>query len=91
MVPYVEDEHTIFLKTIIPSRKMNKLYNKAVDFESHSDKGYHFQDFSVSIHINHFQTNAQTPLFSFPVLNMPVTQQLVHLFDLYFAILPLQH
>jgi len=31
IVPYVEDEHTIFLKTIIVSRKMNKLYNKAVD------------------------------------------------------------
>lgn len=31
IVPYVEDEHAIFLKTIIPSRKMNKLYNKAVD------------------------------------------------------------
>lgn len=30
IVPYVEDEHTIFLKTIIPSRKMNKRYNKAV-------------------------------------------------------------
>jgi len=33
IVPYVEDEHTVFLKTIIPSRKMNKLYNKAVDNE----------------------------------------------------------
>ena len=31
IVPYIEDEHTIFLKTIIPSRKLNKLYNKAVD------------------------------------------------------------
>lgn len=29
MVPYVEDEVSIFLKTIIPSRKMNKRYNKA--------------------------------------------------------------
>ncbi len=28
MVPYVEEEDTIFLKTIIPSRKMNKKYNK---------------------------------------------------------------
>lgn len=28
IVPYVEDEGTIFLKTIIPSRKMNKRYNK---------------------------------------------------------------
>jgi len=28
LVPYVEDETTIFLKTIIPSRKMNKIYNK---------------------------------------------------------------
>ena len=28
LVPYVEDEETIFLKTIIPSRKMNKIYNK---------------------------------------------------------------
>lgn len=31
IVPYVEDEHSIFLKTIIPSRTMNKLYNKVVD------------------------------------------------------------
>jgi len=29
IVPYVEDESSIFLKTIIPSRKMNKRYNKA--------------------------------------------------------------
>jgi len=28
LVPYVEDETTLFLKTIIPSRKMNKRYNK---------------------------------------------------------------
>ncbi len=28
LVPYVEDETFIFLKTIIPSRKMNKKYNK---------------------------------------------------------------
>ena len=28
LVPYVEDEKSIFLKTIIPSRKMNKKYNK---------------------------------------------------------------
>jgi len=28
LVPYVEDEISIFLKTIIPSRKMNKEYNK---------------------------------------------------------------
>jgi len=28
LVPYVEDENSIFLKTIIPSRKMNKIYNK---------------------------------------------------------------
>ena len=27
LVPYVEDETSIFLKTIIPSRKMNKKYN----------------------------------------------------------------
>ncbi len=33
IVPYVEDEHTVFLKTIIPSRKMNKRYNT----EKHSD------------------------------------------------------
>jgi len=26
LVPFVEDEDTIFLKTIIPSRKMTKLY-----------------------------------------------------------------
>lgn len=30
IVPYIEDETTIFLKTIIPSRKMNKRYNQAV-------------------------------------------------------------
>jgi len=29
IVPYVEDDISIFLKTIIPSRKMNKRYNKA--------------------------------------------------------------
>ena len=28
LVPYVEDEISIFLKTIIPSRKMNEKYNK---------------------------------------------------------------
>jgi uncharacterized DUF497 family protein len=28
VVPYVEDDDSIFLKTIIPSRKMNKKYNK---------------------------------------------------------------
>ncbi len=28
LVPYVEDETTIFLKPIIPSQKMNKIYNK---------------------------------------------------------------
>jgi uncharacterized DUF497 family protein len=27
-VPYVEDENKIFLKTIIPSRKANKIYKK---------------------------------------------------------------
>jgi len=27
LVPYVEDDTSIFLKTIIPSRKMNKKYN----------------------------------------------------------------
>ena len=27
LVPYVEDKNSIFLKTIIPSRKMNKKYN----------------------------------------------------------------
>ncbi len=30
LVPYVEDDTSIFLKTIIPSRKMNKKYNKGV-------------------------------------------------------------
>ena len=30
MVPYVENESEIFLKTIIPSRKMNKKYNWGV-------------------------------------------------------------
>ncbi len=28
LVPYVEDNKSIFLKTIIPSRKMNKKYNR---------------------------------------------------------------
>ena len=28
LVPYVEDDTSIFLKTIIPSRKMDKKYNK---------------------------------------------------------------
>lgn len=28
LVPYIETETEIFLKTIIPSRKMNKKYNK---------------------------------------------------------------
>ena len=28
LIPYVEDDTSIFLKTIIPSRKMNKKYNK---------------------------------------------------------------
>ena len=31
IVPYVEDEETLFLKTIIPSRKMNKRYNKGLE------------------------------------------------------------
>jgi hypothetical protein len=26
LVPFVEDEHTVFLETIIPSRKATKLY-----------------------------------------------------------------
>lgn len=30
LVPYVEDDISIFLKTIIPSRQMNKKYNKGV-------------------------------------------------------------
>jgi hypothetical protein len=30
LVPYVEDEESIFLKTIIPSRQMNKKYNSGV-------------------------------------------------------------
>ena len=30
IVPYVEDDNSIFLKTIIPSRQMNKKYNKGV-------------------------------------------------------------
>jgi ribosomal protein S3AE len=31
LVPYVEDDEAIFLKTIIPSRQMNKKYNKGVN------------------------------------------------------------
>ena len=34
LVPFVEDEHTVFLKTIIPSRKATKEY---LDEESHED------------------------------------------------------
>ncbi len=34
MVPFVKKEDEIFLKTIVPSRKMNKLYNKGVDDEN---------------------------------------------------------
>ena len=30
LVPYEENEKEIFLRTIIPSRKMNKKYNKGV-------------------------------------------------------------
>ena len=30
LVPYVEDDTSIFLKTIIPSRQINKKYNKGV-------------------------------------------------------------
>ena len=30
LVPYVEDNTSIFLKTIIPSRQMNKKYNKGI-------------------------------------------------------------
>ncbi len=30
LVPYVENDTSIFLKTIIPSRQMNKKYNKGV-------------------------------------------------------------
>ncbi|MGB1227211.1 MAG: DUF4258 domain-containing protein [Poseidonibacter sp.] len=30
LVPYVEDKTSIFLKTIIPSRQMNKKYKKGV-------------------------------------------------------------
>jgi len=28
LVPYVEDESSIFLKTVIPSRQMNRKYNR---------------------------------------------------------------
>ena len=31
IVPYIETEDEIFLKTIIPSRKLNKIYNKGAD------------------------------------------------------------
>ena len=33
-VPFVEDEETVFLKTIIPSRKMKKLYIKGKSREA---------------------------------------------------------
>ena len=31
LVPFVEDDEKMFLKTIIPSRKMNKKYNRYED------------------------------------------------------------
>ena len=34
LVPFVEDEHTVFLKTVIPSRKATKEY---LGEESHED------------------------------------------------------
>lgn len=34
LVPYVEDEKSIFFKTIIPSRQMNKKYNKGAKNDS---------------------------------------------------------
>lgn len=34
LVPYVEDSDSIFLKTIIPSRQMNKKYNKGAKNDS---------------------------------------------------------
>ena len=34
LVPFVEDEHTVFLKTIIPSRKATKEY---LGEDSHED------------------------------------------------------
>ena len=75
-------------------KDLNEFYYWYIDapaFESHSDKECHFRGFCVLIHKNHFQTNVQTLLFSFPALNKPITQQLIHLFDLYFANLLLQH
>ena len=36
LVPFVEDEHTVFLKTIIPSRKATKQY-LAEESEDHED------------------------------------------------------
>lgn len=33
IVPYIENESTLFLKTIIPSRKMNKRYNKKAEHD----------------------------------------------------------
>jgi len=35
IVPYVEDDNSIFLKTIMPSRKMNQRYNKKVKRDDH--------------------------------------------------------
>lgn len=34
LVPYVEDEKSIFLKTIIPSRQMNQKYKKGAKNDS---------------------------------------------------------
>ncbi len=33
IVPYIETEDQIFLKTIIPSRKLNKIYNKGANYD----------------------------------------------------------
>lgn len=33
IVPYIETEDEIFLKTIIPSRKLNKIYNKGANYD----------------------------------------------------------
>jgi len=36
LVPFVEDEHTVFLKTIIPSRKTTKQY-RSEESDDHED------------------------------------------------------
>ena len=55
IVPYIEDETTIFLKTIIPSRKMNKRYNTVVKM-TNPDLDAYEQDILKSVENNEWQS-----------------------------------